>query len=52
LFRQSQATLIWVRGHMGDEGNEQADHWANEARKQRLTYKVLERDSSGQLELL
>lgn len=35
LFRQSQATLIWVRGHNNDEGNELADHWANEARKQR-----------------
>jgi ribonuclease HI len=36
LYRQSQATLIWVRGHQGDEGNELADHWANEARKQHL----------------
>lgn len=37
LYRQSRATLTWVRGHMGDEGNELADHWANEARKNRLT---------------
>ena len=36
LFRKSQATLIWVRGHNNDEGNELADHWANEARKQHL----------------
>lgn len=36
LFRRSQATLIWVRGHQGDEGNELADHWANQARKQHL----------------
>ncbi len=36
LYRQSQAELIWVRGHQGDTGNELADHWANEARKQRL----------------
>lgn len=36
LFRSSQATLVWVRGHNNDEGNELADHWANEARKQRL----------------
>lgn len=36
LYRQSQATLTWVRGHMGDEGNELADHWANEARRQKL----------------
>lgn len=33
LFRQSKATLIWVRGHNNDPGNEMADHWANEARK-------------------
>jgi ribonuclease HI len=36
LFRSSNATLIWVRGHNNDEGNELADHWANEARKQLL----------------
>lgn len=36
LYRQSQATLVWVRGHNKDEGNEMADHWANEARKQFL----------------
>lgn len=36
LYRESNATLIWVRGHNNDEGNELADHWANEARKQRL----------------
>jgi ribonuclease HI len=35
LYRSSQATLIWVRGHNNDPGNEMADHWANEARKQR-----------------
>ncbi len=33
LYRQSRATLIWVRGHNNDEGNELADTWANEARK-------------------
>ena len=33
LYRQSQATLVWVRGHNNDAGNELADHWANEARK-------------------
>jgi ribonuclease HI len=33
LYQRSQATLTWVRGHMGDEGNELADHWANEARQ-------------------
>ncbi len=37
LYRSSRATLTWVRGHQGDEGNELADHWANEARKNRMT---------------
>lgn len=35
LYHHSQAKLVWVRGHNNDEGNELADHWANEARKQR-----------------
>lgn len=33
LFRNSQAELIWVRGHNNDPGNELADYWANQARK-------------------
>lgn len=33
LYRGSQAELIWVRGHNNDEGNELADHWANQARE-------------------
>lgn len=39
LYRESRATLQWVRGHNNDEGNELADHWANEARKQHLAQK-------------
>lgn len=34
LYKVSQAKLVWVRGHMGDPGNELADHWANQARLQ------------------
>lgn len=36
LFRQSQATLTWVRGHNNDPGNELADEYANKAREQFL----------------
>lgn len=35
LYRRSRATLVWVRGHNNDEGNELADEWANKAREQR-----------------
>ena len=35
LYRKSRATLVWVRGHNNDEGNELADEWANKARQQR-----------------
>lgn len=34
LFRKSKASLVWVRGHNNDPGNEMADHWANQARLQ------------------
>jgi ribonuclease HI len=34
LYRASKAKLTWVRGHNNDPGNEMADQWANEARKQ------------------
>ncbi len=37
LYRQSQAQLVWVRGHNNDPGNELADEWANNARAQKLT---------------
>ncbi len=33
LYQRSKATLTWVRGHEGDEGNELADVWANKARE-------------------
>lgn len=32
LYKNSKATLTWVRGHNNNELNELADHWANEAR--------------------
>ena len=33
LYKASKAQLTWVRGHVGDPGNELADHWANQARE-------------------
>ena len=36
LYRASKATLIWVRGHNNDPGNELADEYANKARQQQL----------------
>lgn len=41
LYKQSNAKLIWVRGHVGNLGNEQADEWANKARIENLTGKFL-----------
>lgn len=32
LHYSSKVTLVWVRGHVGHEGNELADEWANKAR--------------------
>lgn len=31
-YKMGQTTLIWVRGYVGEEGNELADEWANRAR--------------------
>lgn len=36
LYHESTAKLIWVRGHVGNVGNELADEWANKAREQFL----------------
>ena len=32
-YQDSQAELVWVRGHNDDPNNELADEWANKARK-------------------
>ena len=36
LYNESNATLVWTRGHVGTELNELADEWANRARKLRV----------------
>ena len=33
LYQNANAKLTWVRGHVGTEGNELADEWANKARE-------------------
>ncbi len=32
LYNESRAELVWVRAHVGTDGNETADEWANKAR--------------------
>lgn len=41
LYTNSQAELIWTRGHVGTELNELADEWANKARKLRIKESTL-----------
>jgi len=41
LHKQSDAKIVWVRGHVGNISNELADKWANKAREDRLTGKFL-----------
>jgi ribonuclease HI len=36
LYKNSNAKLVWTRGHVGAELNELADEWANRARKLRI----------------
>jgi len=36
LYKTANATLVFVRAHVGTEGNERADEWANKAREQQL----------------
>lgn len=36
LYQNSQATLEWVRAHVGTDGNELADEWANKARIEKI----------------
>jgi ribonuclease HI len=36
LYKSSTAKLVFVRAHVGTEGNELADTWANKAREQFL----------------
>jgi ribonuclease HI len=37
LHKASKAKLVFVRAHVGTEGNELADEWANKAREQKLS---------------
>ena len=36
-YKKSKAKLTWVRAHIGTDGNELADEWANKARAEQLT---------------
>jgi ribonuclease HI len=41
LYKQADAKMVWVRGHVGIIDNETADKWANKAREEKLTGKYL-----------
>lgn len=36
-YKNSNAKLTWVRAHVGTDGNELADEWANKARAEQIT---------------
>ncbi len=36
LYNDSNAKLVWVKAHVGTEGNELADEWANKAREGKM----------------
>lgn len=33
VYKESNAKLVWVKAHVGTDGNELADEWANKARQ-------------------
>ncbi len=37
LYTESNAKLVWVKAHVGHDGSERADEWANKARKNSLS---------------
>ena len=43
-YTNSNAKLVWVRGHVGTELNELADEWANKARMMHLERATLVSD--------
>jgi ribonuclease HI len=36
IYKKSNAKLVWVKAHIGHDGNELADEWANKARLDKL----------------
>lgn len=37
MFNNSNAKLVWIKAHVGHDGNELADEWANKARIKKLS---------------